>query len=105
MHSRMHCVFNLALDTLFSKKAYVRRSPRTLKIMLPCRRELDFEKIVLFLSKIDLDAILSDFRVVGTPKIKLKTVQNRCKINPSSQEAPKERKRAAEEAQDVAKSG
>jgi len=73
--------------------------------MLPCRRELDFEEIVLFLSKIELDSILSDFRVAGTPKIKQKSVQNRCRSNPSSQEAPKERKRAAEEAQDVAKSG
>jgi len=71
--------------------------------MLPCRRELDFKKIVLFLSKIDLDSISSEFRVAGTPKIKQKSVQNRCKINPCSQDALEERKRAAEEAQDVAK--
>ena len=99
----MNCVFNLALDTLLSRKVFFWRSPRTLKIMLPCRRELDFEEIVLFLSKIELDSILSGFRVAGTPKIKQKSARKRCKSDPCSQDALEERKRAAEEAQDVAK--
>ena len=69
MHSRMNCVFNLALDTLLSKKASFWRSPRTLKIMLPCRRELDFEKSVLFPAKIYPDSILHDLCDAVTPEI------------------------------------
>ena len=99
-----HCIF--ATHFVYFLDDLV--SPRTSKIVLPCARELNFQKIVILAIDTDLLRKRCDFVSWKLPKNVEKSMKNRCRNVKRvflAPEAPRSSKNSARELQNVLRGG